>query len=74
MPIKHSIQTVDTCPSYIADLNLNKLIARSLSITWGIPDLRDDYKSSPGSYLGHLIGKKETQIIGTIKTYFIQDL
>jgi len=29
---------------------------RSLSITWGIPDLSDEYRSSPGSYLGHLIG------------------
>merc|ERR1719245_643363 len=29
---------------------------RSLCITWGIPDLSDEYKSNPGSYLGHLIG------------------
>jgi len=29
---------------------------RSLNITWSIPDLQEHYKSSPGSYLGHLIG------------------
>lgn len=29
---------------------------RTLNITWGIPDLTAEYKSSPGSYLGHLIG------------------
>ena len=29
---------------------------RNLNITWGIPDLSPHYKSSPGSYLGHLIG------------------
>jgi len=29
---------------------------RSLSITWGIPDLSAEYKSCPGFYLGHLIG------------------
>ena len=34
----------------------NHFFCRSLSITWGIPDLNDEYRSSPGSYLGHLIG------------------
>ena len=29
---------------------------RQLNITFGIPDLSSEYKSSPGSYLGHLIG------------------
>merc|ERR1719228_268393 len=29
---------------------------RNLNITWSIPDLHEHYKSSPGSYLGHLIG------------------
>ena len=29
---------------------------RNLNITWGVPDLTDHYRSSPGSYLGHLIG------------------
>ena len=29
---------------------------RNLNITWGIPDLTEQYKSCPGSYLGHLIG------------------
>ena len=29
---------------------------RSLNITWGIPDLTPLYKTSPGSYLGHLLG------------------
>ena len=31
---------------------------RNLHITWGIPDLTEHYKSCPGSYLGHLIGKQ----------------
>ena len=30
---------------------------RQLNITWSIPDLQEHYKSSPGSYLGHLIGE-----------------
>lgn len=29
---------------------------RNLSVTWPIPDLHEFYKSSPGHYLGHLIG------------------
>lgn len=29
---------------------------RSLNLTWAIPDLTEYYNSSPGHYLGHLIG------------------
>lgn len=29
---------------------------RSMSVTWPIPDLHPHYKSSPGQFLGHLIG------------------
>ena len=29
---------------------------RRLVVTWGIPDMRDQFKAGPGSYLSHLIG------------------